>query len=1043
MTDLIELCYQRHENPLKHRKTVRIPQANDPDYPCRFKVWIAKDLCLDLQDLTDVGISYLPIHSGGHPIPKFTQHPSRTNKIGWNHQYTMKDWHIHQWRESFGIQIFNGKHSGYRTDIDFEYAIIRDHPTLFSECIRRLDTLTDKPLQTITKSGGYRWTCITPDYQHPNGNEDKQYVYRYDAEGNKVTLYAEVFGEKGLTRWDGRYEIITGDICNPPVIAHEKIFDALFPLKKVIHVPRPSRSSKAHTQNKPNQPPKTTQKIDVENYDVDFSILQFTNNRSAVYPTAICPITNHKNKRALAVQFYLHDNGAINGYCHNCSNHWWVIPPNRELTIKQIREGNLSPLAIYRKPVKLQKNSRVHEEYKTLAQTAERIFQILSKKEERVVGLRADTGTGKNYQTEKYALSGEDDKGAILINVPHHDLAVDLEMRMRSKLNENRLPDSYVYRRRGLMYRWNDGKDVAKRFPYEVPCIQAPRCDAYRRKGGDMYKVICSSCQVESECIEQGYRSQPRKAEGALMVITSHPDMHINPAYSGFAKPYLKDAFGTPRLVVHDDIAIDSLYNICEVSKSQLKRWIQNWKGELLSEFATEIFRACEEEDNPYQIGAYLATLDEAQKARITFQLTHVRIQTYTDEGIPNLQEEMTLDNAVKRNYLNATSEVQIEKLPRVYPKAWTLLDQLTTFFDYYARSADAPIAYHNETLQFALPPYLHDEIGRAVFMSATLDDNLFTRAFPKAHTNNLPPTEWKDGARVYQLRTNRNPRRTVYRFVDHKPIGLSESGEKTWRLMINEIRNTPKTKHAIVTYKQVLEWKHHGESSDLDTLDNIIATAHFGGLVGLDTDFQGADVLWILFAPEIPHHTIKWIAKLLYGNDTEPLCYERDENGNYIDERLQHVWEYAVISELIQAIGRARLVRSAKKVMVLTSHFIPNVTDRTETRLFDETDLEISGSITTLDEVIGKREATEQKAAALTHENTITEFQKVYGCSERQARRLWEQAGGKENAADNDAAIQHKVHEMKVRGTPERQIALRLGISYGKVRYILTQSLH
>ena len=176
--------------------------------------------------------------------------------------------------------------------------------------------------------------------------------------------------------------------------------------------------------------------------------------------------------------------------------------------------------------------------------------------------------------------------------------------------------------------------------------------------------------------------------------------------------------------------------------------------------------------------------------------------------------------------------------------------------------------------------------------------------------------------------------------------------------------------------------------------LDNIKATAHFGNLVGLDTEFQDADVLWILFAPELERHEILWRAKMFFGNDAEPLIRElnkktgkwelaRDaETGMYKNPRVQKVGENAIIGELIQAIRRARLVRKARKVIILTSHHIAGITDRPEKRLFDEADWEITGSLDTLDDAIANSENAEIKATELTAQNTIADFREVLGCS-------------------------------------------------------------
>lgn len=72
---------------------------------------------------------------------------------------------------------------------------------------------------------------------------------------------------------------------------------------------------------------------------------------------------------------------------------------------------------------------------------------------------------------------------------------------------------------------------------------------------------------------------------------------------------------------------------------------------------------------------------------------------------------------------------------------------------------------------------------------------------------------------------------------------------------------------------------------------------------------------------------------------------------------------------------------------MIFTSHYIPTITDRPETQLFDEADFEIAGSIANFGNAIKKREAA-KKAQDLTGKNTLAEIQKVYGCTERQARK-------------------------------------------------------
>ena len=1019
-------CIQRHKSPRPALKT-RVFHYRD-GYPKRYAqyaVAYATGKTIDPEKLSRAGLGFLPIAKNGHCPEKYSEEAGKD----WETTYGVSDWKPKTWRDSYGIQIYTGTPSRYLTSLDFEYEIIRDHPQPFLDTLTRLCALTENPLLIISKSGGLRFECRTPGYIHPK--TDQKYVATWKNHHEHKDLYLEIFGEKGLSRYDARYEIYTGSLLKIPIIDQQQLFEIVDELGEQIGEPRPEKT-KPIRKPKPPSKKQDTASNDKSNVKLIDGLPEGITWRErkdgsleSVRGDYPCHVTKHRKSHG-AAQYYQQPNGQTDAFCHNCQQPWIVKKADPTARIDAIREGRLSPLAVQRKTIKLVQNQRAHAVLDTLLKTADRIAKLLRSRV-RVLGFRADTGTGKNHETETYAIN----EGAILVNVPTGDLAIDLETRMHSRLSHAGLPLDYVFRRRALMFRWNDGKDAHDRFPHEIPCIQAARCDAYRKKGGNMYKTICPNCPVQTECLQYGYRSQPENAKNAAMVITSHPDFHINPAHKGFAKPYLNDITGERRLIVQDDVSTHALFLECGITRHRLQQLRDDWDGTFLGAFAKELLRLLEVEGTPYAIRDYLDTLTKKQKGLLNFQLTRVRIQTSQADGTP-VHFVMKLDEAVARGFYGEASETDIAEMPAVYPQNSTLLDQLTTFFKHYKREADAPIHYHDGTLTFTLPPRLHDSVWKAIFMSATQDETLFKRAFPKAHTQNLPPTAWQPRAKVYQLRTNRNPRATVYQFTDGEITGLSETGESYWKRMIDEIARTPDTQHAVITYKDVLKWKRNDEASDFTELHNIVATAHYGNLVGLDTDFQDADQLWVLFAPEIPDYVIKWRAKMFFGDAPEPINYERDEEtGMYRDPRLQKIWENAVIGELIQAFGRGRPVRKNVTIVILTSHFIHGITDRSETKLFDEADWEIAGGLDGLDDAIAKREEFEARATALTADNTIADFQEVYGCSERHARRLWEQAGGKES-------ITERVMTLKEQGIGERKIAKQLNISYGKVRSIV-----
>ena len=171
----------------------------------------------------------------------------------------------------------------------------------------------------------------------------------------------------------------------------------------------------------------------------------------------------------------------------------------------------------------------------------------------------------------------------------------------------------------------------------------------------------------------------------------------------------------------------------------------------------------------------------------------------------------------------------------------------------------------------------------------------------------------------------------------------------------------------------------------------------------------------------------------MMFGNDTEPLCYDRDDNGNYTDPRLQACYDDGVIAELLQATGRGRLVSRPVIIVIWCSHFLPGVTDRSQCDLFDENDWQqADGDIQRLAEVVQSREEAEQRGDVQAHMEATGQSQRAAYYQTEQKRE--------QNKADRDAERLQRILELKAQQPDlgERKIAEQLGISYGKVRSLL-----
>ena len=671
------------------------------------------------------------------------------------------------------------------------------------------------------------------------------------------------------------------------------------------------------------------------------------------------------------------------------------------------QNGYIPPRRQIRKPVKLKKNV-VSVITETLEKSREFLSGVFTDKKIKFFGLRADTGVGKNEAAITFFLRGFSG----LVNVPTTKLAKELQARL-----DKAEIDSFRYR--GI----KSNPDGA--FPDENPCIHAVRYDAIASRGWNAYALLCESCEAREVCEERGYRSQARQANEAQVTVMPFPDIFLNPAFRSLAKEFLPTY--SDDLILHDEFDPYNAFLEINLPKSRLHQMRDDWEGYEPSTFAKEVLRILEVDGNLSELRDLVMCLTVSERAAILEGLTCViwNGQVLSREDAHRCYEFIAKTHNTE----------QILTLPQIETDDWNLIVQLELFFQRYRRDADMPMKYENDTLTFLLPPLPMKTRARMGFMSATLNETLFRRGFDTRqekrgdvsfHDTGL--TQWHPEAKLYQLRTNRNPRRTVYQSKGESDEGLlSSTGADYWDLISDDLKNENR---GLITYKALLDEK----ASELEG----VRTANFGGLVGLDTHFESIEVLHILFSPEIPPSAVDFKAKALFGNDTEAISYERDEKGQYIDTRLQVCYDAGVISELEQGIGRGRLVSRPRTVIAWCSHYLPGITDRAQTRLFEENDWCEAGGIQGLDTAITHREDFEARTAELTAENTIADFQEVYGCSYERARQLWHEAGGSDAKDETDTALYEQIHALKTEKLSDSKIAKNLDISRGRLQALV-----
>ncbi|MDE0481721.1 MAG: helix-turn-helix transcriptional regulator [Candidatus Poribacteria bacterium] len=1009
MEDVFERCHKRYaeKDILRQRKTVITP-ALYKSFPYHIKVHCVRSNPMTLDALENAEISFMPI---GH-APENDQGPRDLGGDRFLKRQTAQNWRLKQWHASWGIQIYTGvpseRDDAQWHDFEFTYQAICAAPEAVATCIEALLNMTATPLLTVTKSGGLRFSCRIQNYLHPNTDEAKFFIYKQTPTSHRDT-YLKIHGDKGYSRWDMRYEILFGNLLEPPVITKEVLFAPINNLRAALHEPESSQEKLL------KDVPKTENVIlsslgsanldlakkaflkrgftyDQEangfhywtHKDVDVSLWE---DKNVVWVRAATPNTELPT-RAVPITDIWNDTG-ISAPTLDAG-----LPVNEK--VNAIRDGNLSPLAIKRSPQKLHKQQTTPKVYKTLKERSAQLQDIL-KRETRILAITtSEVGILTNTETETDFLHDR----PICLNIPSRRSAEAIEERYRSKKLTS------VARWRSIMYRWDQVKDIsidirmANPFQHGNVCEDPERFRAVQEKGGNPREIICSQCPVYTACQERGYLSQPLTLQRANAQITPVGKLFLDPRHTHLVQHTLGSTNELERICIIDErkTGIENLFFECLIPKKVIEEWSVNWQGNALGNFAAALMNALETQREPYNnpIGLVRAVVEAFQQHadEIIQQMCYINIQ---GKIVAHRIADTKTKTELARYAIDNTETVEkINSFPTVCPNPdWTYWHQLRRFFAHYPRNADAPMRLNDEFLTFWMPPKLHPNVKRLVLISTFLSNPQLRRAFPDEEMDviRIEPTAWVSGNKVFQLRTSNNSLRPYLNYNNNSRFGeLSKLGECYFSGIHAEINRDPSIKHAIVTNGSI-----KNKLADLAAMQNVCFVANFKALPKIEKNIKTAQVLWIVGTPYWHQHAIWHHAQMLFGNDKKPLNYEADVwTDNYKDERIQEVYDQNVVGILTQIVGWAGLNSSSgKTVMLLNNLEIPNITDRPETSLFDWEDFEIAGGLHKLEETIRTRERFETERENLTAEASREEVERILGCSSRQANRMLQKLRG------------------------------------------------
>lgn len=962
--DLIERCIARNKQPRQAHRT----RVYQDEYSIYYAIRDGTLQSATPRDFEKAGIGFMPIAKNGYAIEQYAASVGKN----WQTRYGFDDWEVKSWKQSYGVQVYTGIPSEYLTDLDFEFDIVRDHPDILLETLDALLTLTLNPCLTLSKSAGLRFSCRSPDYVHPRSNDAREYIARYKPERDeqdrpiREALYLEIFGDKGLSRWDARYEILTGDPFALPVIEDvDALFEIIDTLKSKIHVPAPpkkeKKKQKSNSKRKRKRSRTDTQFVDGLPTDIEWIPTgekgKYKSRRSD-YP---CQFTEHTKSHG-NVQYYKDTHTQSSSeFCHNCREWQWIQKPKQNRTAPDrlhIANQQQRPTAAYQQTQTDMTQQLLDWEKRTRNKKGKHLLNIITPAQTGKTTVTITTADKLTYITQTQKKAEEAYTEAIRIG-------------KNAYLNKSRL-----YNRDHE--NWHNlplGTDEDCR-----PCIHPEPCNHIAAAGFSPVREFCRiQCEVYELCKSElgGYLSQIRTVK------------HMDHVYFWQSEAFFADEVYHQRVkaVLQDKnalLAIDepnpaNLTQARIIDQNALRQTFNNIKwtsgAQDLTIVLKNIIEGLSTADTPEDIRTALAnatnTLSKTDINQYDEKLSGIPVsfvwyrdpaaRLYADVIYNNqtrrcivsddddntigtipqsiLSEGVTLDKLETRFIGLALFErlgfIDLKQEAEASPKVWRkLLSDIKQFVD---KGSHACHRIDKTNIIFYLPPNLNAR--RGITMNASDTDNLIGEVYRdtgiSVETITGYPPPWKSGCKLFQISTGRYPPGNLFlyktkarkkkRRAKKKVVGITP----TMRHFLNTILKTAeKYKVLVIAPKRLQNAKIDKLVKQLNTHQNITMDTHRGAQG--KNEYQDCDVVFV-FCFEPQPKIVEAETRRIYPYATD-LSYERQlvdvvidgvklkDVMRYTDERVQKVYNLLCERMHMQAIYRLRQALNENKIAILFS---------------------------------------------------------------------------------------------------------------------------
>lgn len=947
LESLIQRCIARNQQPRNAHHT----RYTHNGYSIYYASRAGKLQSCNPRDFETARLGIIPIAKNGYPVEQYAASVGKD----WKTRYGFDDWELKSWKQSYGVQVYTGEPSEFLTDFDFEFECVRDYPHQLIQTLAALCDLTPRPLITMSKSGGIRFSCRTPDYVHPRSTEDREYIGKWNQEtGKREALYLEIFGEKGLSRWDARYEIITGDLFDLPVISDiDALFKIIDNLKSQIHVPAPPKQEKKSKQRHKKKHKRKRRHPDVEKIDGLPSDIEWIptgetdkyKSRRGDYP---CNLTVHTKSHG-AMQYYKNtQTGETSGFCHNCRERQVIQEPTRHRTAPDRLHitGALPPTDDYEDTQADMKQQLRNWEETTRHKDGQHLLNIITPAQ-----------TGKTTVT--------------ITNAKKLTYITKTEEKATEAYNEAVRNGKDAYLHKSRLYNrdrpdWHTlplGTDEESR-----PCIHPEPCNLIAAKGFSSVKEFCAvSCEQYATCKSVGFLSQVEK------------ERWIDHVYYWQGEAFFADEIYQSRVqaVMQDRDAILAIDepNPADLPQERildtqaLRHIFNNIKytpaAADIAIFLKTILEKLSTAETPEEICTALSeatkNLSETDITNFDEKLSGIPVHfVWYRDAVARIYAKVIYNDEMRACYVADDDDEKVGTIPQSIIADGVKIDTLETRFiglslferlgwiDLRQEAKAVPRVYQNlvrdikrfvdsdshachridgSAFAFYLPPSLNAR--RGITLNASDTDNLIGEVYQGTDINvdvivgNPPP--WKPNNYLFQISTGRYPPGSLFETVDGKPVGLSNTMSNFLSILLTTAEK----------YRVLAIGPKHLQNPDIDGKihsivhhENITLDTHIGAQG--KNEYQDRDVVFV-FCFEPQPDIVEAQVKRIYRYQTD-LYFDRElvdvvvdgvvlkDVMRYKDARVQRVYNLLCEKAHMQAILRLRQALNENKFAILFS---------------------------------------------------------------------------------------------------------------------------